>query len=266
MNLLNRVKYYLLLYREFVKTSFVEAMSFRIHFILLIILDLVFYASIFASVEIIFQHVEAIGSWDRNQLMFFMSFMLSVSHLQMSFLANNYWQLSLAILKGDLDFVLVKPASSFFSVFFRRVSAGSTLLFIIPWSCMVYFGIQLSFSWHAWLILPLLVVLAFMLTGIIEIMITCSMFWMLEGTGINFLRMQLQQVSRWPDFIYHDIFRKILTFLLPVLLIFNAPSRFLFNAADWLPLAGMIAAISIGTAILRTLWDLCLNTYESASS
>lgn len=259
-------KYYLLLYREFVKTCFVEAMSFRLHFVLLIVMDLFFYGSVFASVDIIYNHVQSIGSWNREQLMFFMSFMLSVNHLQMSFLASNFWELSLLIRLGNLDFILVKPASSLFSVYFRHISAGSTTLFIVPWGCMVYFGIQLGFGWTAWLVLPILVVLAFLLTALIEIIISCSMFWMLEGTGINFLRMQLQQVSRWPDFIYTNLVRKILTFVIPILLIFNAPSRFLFDFNDWLPLAGMASAVIIAWVVLNFLWRICLNSYESASS
>ncbi len=261
-----KIKYYLLLYREFVKTCFVEAMSFRLHFVLLIVMDIFFYASVFATVDIIYNHVQTIGTWNRDQLMFFMSFVMAVDHLQMSFLANNFWELSLSIRQGNLDFILVKPASSLFSVFFRRISAGSTTIFAVPWGCMIFFGMQLHFSWHIWAILPFLVLLAFMLTGLIDIIISCSMFWMLEGTGINFLRMQLQQVSRWPDFIYANLIRKILTFVIPVLLIFNAPNRFLFNAGDWLPLVGMIAAIALGWGILLFLWRICLNAYESASS
>ncbi len=264
--MLSRTKYYLLLYREFIKTCFVEAMSFRLHFVLLIIMDLVFYASVFASVDIIYQHVETIGTWNREQLMFFVSFILSVNHLQMSLLANNYWELSLLIRQGGLDFLLVKPASSLFSTFLRRISAGSTLLFLVPWSCMIYFGNKLGFTWHAWVILPFLVLLAFMLTGLIETIISCAMFWMLEGVGINFLRMQLQQVARWPDFIYAGFIRKILTFFIPVLLIYNAPSRFLFDFHDWLVMVGMLSAVAIGWVVLFFLWKLCLNSYESASS
>ncbi|MCG8339189.1 MAG: ABC-2 family transporter protein [Proteobacteria bacterium] len=264
--MLGRTKYYLTLYREFIKTCFIEAMSFRMHFVLLIVMDVFFYASVFATVDIIYNHVQTIGTWNREQLMFFMSFVLAVNHLQMSFLAPNFWELSLLIRQGGLDFILVKPASSLFSVYFRRISAGSTPLFVIPWSCMIYFGIDLGFSWLVWVILPFLVALAFMLTGLIEIIISCSMFWMLEGTGINFLRMQLQQVSRWPDFIYANLIRKVLTFVIPVLLIFNAPNRFLFDIKDWIPLAGMIAAITIGSTIVHFLWRICLNAYESASS
>jgi viologen exporter family transport system permease protein len=262
----SRIKYYLLLYREFIKTCFTEAMSFRLHFVLLIVMDLIFYASVFASVEIIYQHVETIGPWNKDQLMFFMSFILTVNHLQMSLLANNYWELSLMIRQGNLDFLLVKPASSLFSTFLRRISAGSTTIFAVPWACMIYFGTQLGFTWTAWVLLPFLVLLAFMLTGLIDTIISCSMFWMLEGVGINFLRMQLQQVARWPDFIYADIIRKILTFFIPVLLIYNAPSRFLFDFHDWIALAGMLAAIAICWVILYFLWKICLNSYESASS
>lgn len=264
--MVRRIKYYLLLYREFVKTCFIEAMSFRLHFVLLIVMDLIFYASIFASVDIIYRHVQTIGTWNREQLMFFMSFVLAINQLQMSFLANNFWELSLLILKGDLDFILVKPSNSLFSVFFRRIHVGSTTLFMVPWACLVYFGSQLDFNWLTWLIMPFLVLLSFFLTALVEIIISCSMFWMLEGTGINFLRMQLQQVSRWPDFIYANIIRKLLTFVIPVLLIYNAPSRFLFSFKDWYPMAGMILAIALAWTLLKYLWVLCLNSYESASS
>ncbi len=266
MKLLKKIQYHLVIYKEFVRTCFIQAMAFRTHFVLLIIMDLFYYASTIASIDIIYNHVEQIGTWNRNQLMFFVSFMLLVDNMHMSFLANNYWRLSLLIRTGELDFLLVKPASSLFSVYLRYLQPGSMTIFFIPVGFIIYFGIQLGFSWSVWIILPFLIVLAFILTGLIETIIACGMFWMIEGTGINFLRMQLQQVSRWPDFIYSGFIRKILTFVIPILLIFNAPNRFIFDHTDWWPLAGMIAAIAIAWTILQVVWKFCLDSYESASS
>lgn len=43
------MKKYLLVYREFVGNAFAEAMSFRIHFVLLVLMDLLFYIRTFAN-------------------------------------------------------------------------------------------------------------------------------------------------------------------------------------------------------------------------
>ncbi|MDH5560523.1 MAG: ABC-2 family transporter protein [Deltaproteobacteria bacterium] len=264
--MIKNIRHYFSIYQSFIVTCFAESMNFRMHFLLLIIMDLFFYVSALASVYILYEHVPLIGSWNREQFLFFISIMLAVNQLTMTFVSESFWQFPLLIRTGNLDFILLKPANAIFSTFFRYVRPGSMVNVIFTWSATIYFGIQLDLNWFSWMILPFLVFMGFFLQNSIELVISCSMFWMLEGTGINFLRIELQQLSRWPDFIYQSFVRRILTLILPILLIGSAPARFLFDFNDIYPLLGMGLAIIFFWIILKFTWAAGLKAYESASS
>ena len=154
---------------------------------------------------------------------------------------------------------------SLFQIFFRHIKASVFNIFA-PWSLLIYYGIELDLSLYAWVCLPFLVLLSLTLLVSIEMIISMSMFWTVESFGINFLRMQLQQLARWPDFIYRFYARKIFTILLPVLLVGSAPVKFLLDIHSWPWLLWSLGAIGGSWLILAFLWRIALRSYESASS
>lgn len=261
-----KIRHYFQVYREFISTSFTEATSYRVNFVLLILMDLFFYSSVLFTVSFIYDHVEMIGPWNRNQLMFFMAFMLAIDHLHMTLISESFWVLSRKVKTGELDYDLLKPINTIFNVFFRHVRPSSLCNIVVTSSLVIYYGRLVPLSALDWMMLPFLIMLGFTLLALIEIIIATSMFWVTEGLGINFLRMQMQQLSRWPDFVYHSLARKVLTVGIPLLLIGSAPVHFLFDHSRALPLGSMILAIITCLFILKWLWKLALQRYDSASS
>jgi ABC-2 type transport system permease protein len=260
------VLHYLQVYQRFATTSFSVNMSFRTSFALLIVMDLFFYFSSLAAVSIIFNHVEMIGPWNESQLLFYLSFMLMIDNLHMGLISESFWALSFDIRTGNFDFTLLKPVSSIFAVFFRYVRPSSMTTMPLAIGVLIYYGIQVGLTWLDWTLLPFMVILGLALLVVIEFVISTSMFWVTEGWGINFLRMQLQSLARWPNFIYSGVMRKALTIALPVLLIGSAPVHFLLDGSRWPLLLGMIIAIVITSFILSIIWGIGLRRYDSASS
>ena len=260
------MKKYLGIYREFFSSALAEAMSFRVHFVLVIIMDLLFYASSLLSVAVIYEHVSLVGPWNREEFLFFISFMLAVDHIHMALISENFWNFSFLIRSGKLDFELLRPANALFTLFFRHIRIQTLLITPVPWGALYYFGSQLSLSFYQWLAIPFFVVLALALLVSIEILISMSMFYTIESFGINFLRMQLQQLSRWPDFVYKYLARITFTFLLPVLVVGSAPVKFIFNYERWEQLSLMVGAIIVFSILIGIAWTRALKSYESASS
>ncbi|MBH47198.1 MAG: hypothetical protein CME71_03405 [Halobacteriovorax sp.] len=263
---MNTIKHYLEIYRNFVATSTAEALSFRLNFLMITIVDTFFLISTLGSAYVLFSHVETIGPWNRDQLLFFLCFMLAVDDFQNLFVTNNFWMLSSDLKEGNLDYVFLKPVKSLFPLFFkylRIASLGSVVSTII---LLIYFGLRLDFELLQWALLPLLLLLALTLRSLIEMAIALLMFWTTEGTGINFIRLQLQSVSRWPDFIYKGLAKKALLTLVPVLLIGSAPLRFLFDFEQWQMLALLIVLCFVFFFVVRTMWTGAKYRYESASS
>ena len=261
------MKHYLKVYREFFRTSFSEASSYRLNFFLLFFVDLAFYFTSLASLHIIFSYVDYIGDWNREQFMFFFSFMMMVDNMHMIIISINFWLLADDLKLGNLDFKLLRPIHSIFLVFFHRVRISSLPSSLFTGGMMIYFAIQVNLSLTSWILLPLMLILSFTLLALIEFLISTLMFWTLEGNGINFLRMQLQHMQEYPDFIYHKIFRRILTYTIPILLAASAPVHFLFKPAkNWPQLCVLVTAILILSWLLSRIWRIALNRYESASS
>jgi len=261
-----RIGHYAGIYKEFVSNCFAAAMTYRFHFVMLIIMDLLFYLSILASVDFIFAHVNKIGSWGRTEFMFFMAFMIAIEHLHMTFVSENFWEFSYDIRTGRLDFILLKPVGALFVIFFRSMRPGTLINGFFPWYYLIHFGSQLHLGPLQWLALPFLVLLGLTLLTSIEILLSMSMFWIVESMGINFLRMQLQQVSRWPDFVYQYFAQKFFSFIVPVLLVGSAPVKFLLDSSQWPGLVWVAVVLLFCWSLTGFFWRKGLASYESASS
>lgn len=263
---MNRIKHYLSVYQGFLQTSLAEATSFRAHFFLVMITDLIFYLVSLSSVGFIYNHVSTIGIWDRSEFLFFLSFMLAVDHLHMTFISQNFWEFSFLLRTGKLDFLLLKPIGSIFSCFFQRMRPSTILNGVVPWSCLVYFGNEAGLPWTSWILIPFLILLALALLVALEILLSTLMFVTIESYGINFLRMQFQSLSRWPDFVYRYYFQKFFTVFVPILLIGSIPVKILFGESGVRELIWMISALLVVIWLTRIFWWRGLKRYESASS
>jgi ABC-2 type transport system permease protein len=264
--MLKSLKHYFSIYSEFVSNCFSAALTYRFHFLMLIVMDLLFYCSILASVDFLFAYVSKIGPWGRNEFMFFMAFMIAIEHLHMTFVSENFWEFSYDIRTGRLDFILLKPVAALFVIFFRHMRPATLLNGVFPWFYLIYFGKALHLGLIQWLLLPFLVLLGLTLLTSIEILMSMSMFWIVESMGINFLRLQLQQVSRWPDFVYSYFSQKLFSYAIPVLLVGSAPVRFLLDLNQWQGLLWVGCILIITWLLIRFFWLKGLASYESASS
>ena len=260
------ISHYLSVYMSFASTSFAKAMDFRLNFILLIILDICFYSTTLASVDILYDHVTTIGPWKRDQLMFFLSFMLFIDYLHMSLVSESFWQLSFKVRTGELDFEILKPISILFSVFFRYVRPSGVPLFFVTSSILIYHGLKVELSLFNWIILPILIFLSFTLRIILEFAIATVTFWMVETISINFVRMQLQSLGRWPDFVYSSYPKRIFTTIFPILMVGSAPAHFLLEGNSFRYIFYLLACIVIFSFVLKYFWKKGLDQYDSASS
>ncbi|MBP9706852.1 MAG: ABC-2 family transporter protein [Oligoflexales bacterium] len=258
--------HYFSIYKQFLTINVAAASQFRLNFVLLILMDMIAYTSSLLLVDFIYKHVEQIGIWQRNEFMFFISFMLVVDHLHMTFVSENFWNFAYDIRTGRFDFNLLKPVSSIFISFFYYIRPASLLVLPFPWACLIYFGLQSDLSHMAWVSLPFLIVLSLGFWVCFEILLSISTFWLIEGYGINFLRVQLQQISRWPDFSFSHLVRKFFILFIPVLVVGSFPVRFLLDQRAWMYIVYMLAGLLVLVFLIRRLWGVGLKYYESASS
>ena len=199
-------------------------------------------------------------------MLFFVSYMLFLDNLHMMLFSQSFWEFSFSLRMGQMDYVILKPVSSIFTVFFRHFRLSSCFNTPLFLGSLIYFGVKVNLSPLAWISLPFFIVLSMSLLLLIEFNLSALMFWMIEGNGINFLRMQLQQLGRWPNFIYQTIPKRIFTILIPILVVGSAPVHILLDQPLWSLFIWMLVAIVLLSLLLKWVWGLGLRQYESASS
>ncbi len=262
----SKIKHYWQVYLEFLRISFAHASQFRLHFILLILMDIVFYGTTLYSISIIYNFVGYIKIWDKHQFLFFTVFSLVVDQIITTFTSESYWGFAILLRKGDFDFLLLKPLHTIFLSLFRHIRPGTMCNVFITVPALIYFGIQVKLSFLAWVMLPFLLLFASALQISLDILLLSSIFWTLEGRGINLILLELQNLSSWPNFIYPATMQRALIFVLPILLINSAPVRWLYNISDVSLMFFAVIAIVVLSFLIRLVWHWGTRAYESASS
>lgn len=254
---------YLSLYKEFFKTSLSEELSFRANFTLQSLMNVSFIGVYFFTSFFIFDHIEHIGLWNEKEFLLFLSFVFAVDQTHYLVFSFNFWKFSDDVRLGHLDFHLLKPAPSLFIVLLRRLAVPGIFTALLTYLLVVYFGSQVGLSLLAWLSLPFCLLLSLSLLLGVEVLISLFNFFTVEGMGVNQARLQIQQLCRWPDFIYKNPAR---LWLLPFLAVTSIPVRWILDLHYWTWLIIMIFGSILLWSFILFLWPKALNFYESPSS
>jgi ABC-2 type transport system permease protein len=257
--------YFFVLY-QLVLNAIAKIASFRFNVILNVIVELSAFFTTYLTARFVFDHVDQIGPWNRSQFMLYIFWYQTVMCVHSSVLAPNFWNFSTEVRTGSLDFRLLRPLGSVFDVFTAIQRPASLLIVPLNVALLIHYGIETHLTTIAWILLPLLIAISLALVFLIEMSISMSVFWTTSGDGINFLRMQGQQLQKWPDFIYPRGIRRLFSTVLPILIAITFPVRFVFDQREWMGIVWTLVAIALFWFACAFLWRQGLKKYESASS
>lgn len=259
---------YLRLYAHFVAFSFSRGFEFRVDFFTRIFMDITFYAVNIAFFKIIFQHTSLLANWNEGQVMVFVSGYLLVDAFVMAIFADNLFFLPTYILKGELDYYLVRPVSSLFFLSLRSFSASSFVniliaLGFVAWTTTTYSEMLIPQRIPIYI---LLVLNGACIHYMIVMFFNIIVFWTHSGRGFTHLAWNMNAFSERPDAIYTGGIRTVLTTVLPYGLVASFPARYLFGEGN----GGLLIHIAIVTVglfyIMTRFWQWGLRNYSSASS
>jgi ABC-2 type transport system permease protein len=259
---------YLRLYLKFIEFSFGRAMEFRMDFYFRIFMDLIFYIVSFSFFKILFLHSSQVGGWNEPQVMIFVGCFIIVDAIQMTMFANNTWNLPFLINKGDLDYYLVRPVSSFFMANFRDFAANSFINLVmagsfLTWALVVY-PEPLGFG-RIFLFLVMTFVGA-MLFQFVRILFILPVFWTHSGRGLDTLFWSVEKFMERPHGIYKGFIKVFLLTVLPMIAMTSMPTSVLFESNPW-PNVGICLLVTTAYLFISTwLWRVALANYSSASS
>ena len=259
---------YLSLWWSFFQNSLTRDMEYKANFLGGLLIDVIFYGIQFFFFSVIYSYVEALGVFSREDVIIFLIVTFLVDTFYMFFFAGNVFNLNRWMVRGDLDFFLLKPVHSQFMASFRYVKSYA----------IVSIGIL-----SAWLISQILSysspigavnIFAFIISLImgtvilygVDFIISTSCFWFKNFSVAGWLSHEVIKFSTRPDTIYTGILRKILFSAVPMVLIASIPTRTLLYGPDYGYLSWQIIITLVFFLSTRMIWKRGLLRYESASS
>ncbi len=259
---------YLRLYGYFLQFSFSKAFEFRIDFYFRILMDVVYYIMNLLFFKVIFLHSKYLAGWSESQVMIFVGAFIVVDALNMTVFANNSWNVAQLVNRGDLDYYLVRPVSTFFFVSLRDFAANSFVNLIMAVSILVWAFMKYPepIGLLRTLLFGLLVLNGSLLYFLVLMLFIIPVFWTHSARGLQPLFWTTSKFMERPHAIYSRVVRWVLMTIMPFALMASVPASVLFAPNPWAITLGSLLVTVAFMSLVLFIWSLGLRNYSSASS
>lgn len=262
---------YFEIYAIMFRNSLIREMSFKANFLLWILVELLWFLGQIVFIEVLFQYVHSLGDWTKWQVVLLVGTHQLIGQIFQAFFYVNVANIPELVRTGRMDFMLLLPMDTQFAVSTRQFGLDNVINGLVS---VVIVGVALAkLGLHPGVgqVLLYLVAVAFGVTVHYSVMFTLAVasFWIVRAQGLIYGYFSIFNIARYPDAIFHGAFKFIFSWILPVILVANVPSRLLmgtFLDSAPLPLLRLALAALFVLAMSRGLWRLALAHYSSASS
>jgi len=259
---------YLKLLGAFFSNSLTRDMEFKANFFGLLFVDFVYYGSYLLFFNIIFSYVDSLLEFTKADVMVFLVITFLMDTLYMFAFAGNLGKLNRMIVRGDLDFVLLKPVNSQFFISFRYFNSYALLsvviLSVLLWVTGVNSGREISLINVGFFLFSFGMGLAILFS--VDFIIASLAFWFKNFSVGGWLSHEILKFSSRPDTIYTGLLRKTMFTFVPMALISSVPARMLLYGPrlDYFVIQMIVSSLFL--VVARIVWTRGLRLYDSASS
>jgi len=219
--------------------------------------------------QVIYSQVDAIGDWNRGQMIIFVGTFSMINALNMMIFFFGIVDIPGKIKRGDLDHYLTKPVNPLLRLTFEEVNPGSFPLVIMSVLIIIYgvniTGVEVTLSLA--LGYTAFVLLMTLLWYDMEVILRTIPFMVISANGIMQLEGHLLEMNfKVPGILFKGAFRIIFYFILPYGIMSTMPTQLLTGS---LTFSGLVQALCVAvffTAFTLWFWKFGLKHYKSASN
>jgi ABC-2 type transport system permease protein len=252
------------------RNSLIREMSFRMNFLLWMLVEVLWFLGQLVFIEVVFSYVGSIAGWTKWEVVLLIGTHQIIGQLFQAFFYMNLANLPELVRTGRMDFMLLLPVDTQFVVSLKQFGMDNVVNALVG---AAFVGVSL------WKLAVVPTVAQFLLYAVAvgcgtlihyAVMLTfASMsFWMVRSQGLIYGYYSLFNIGRYPDTIYRGAFKLVFSWMIPVIIVANIPARLLIHAAAN-PWASMLQLMGVTLMLLgatRLLWNAALRHYSSASS
>jgi ABC-2 type transport system permease protein len=262
------VLHYLKVWLASARYSLVRTMMFRGDFFVWSLVELFWMSVNLLLITVIYGHTQSIAGWSKYEMMLLVGTSMLIQRFLMGFFWSSIFEMGRNVRTGNFDFFLAQPGNVMFMATTRKLDPDGLLNSFVAAAVVAYSAQQLGLhpgmgqiALYAGLVLCGLVIHYSILVLSIS-----AVFWLTSAQGVEGGYFTLTEFSRLPREAFKGVSNVLFVWLLPVVVVSNAPARVLLHGFElrWaLWLAGL-AALWFALAVL--VFHRGLRRYASASS
>ncbi|MCA9117943.1 MAG: ABC-2 family transporter protein [Planctomycetaceae bacterium] len=267
--------HYLRVFWTFFLNSAVREMTFRGNFLITLLTRTFWFAAQLTLFELIYRSVNTINDWSREEYFAFMATGMLINAIVETFFMPNCANFSELIRTGNLDFVLLKPIDTQFLISFEKVELAQLNQVVLALGLLGYSLVQ---SGHTVTLTQAALFLMYVAAGVVffyslMIILASSSIWFGRNQGLYDFWFYITVFARYPRSIYSgsptgEVLMFAFSYVIPILLVVTVPARVLLGkilVPGWLTFVLPAAAV-VSLLVCRSVFDLSLRSYRSASS
>lgn len=261
------------LYFRLIQISLLSRMQYRANFIAGILGLIVWNGINLGLIGVLVSRFTNLNNWTLWELVFLYCLWILAHSLYSLFFAQTE-QLEDYLIEGTFDQFLIRPASPLIQLLgreLRYIEIADALIGLIGIS-LAYAQIGLHWDGWKWGFFVIAIISGVIIELAMNLLIACSAFWTGRSRGSFIVVSQFYDlVQQYPLDIFGNVFRLIVTGLIPVAFINYYPALVLLDKLDhaspgwWLSyMTPVVVLLLVGIA--SGVWRLALRRYSSSGS
>src|SRR5476651_2570532 len=189
-------------------------------------------------ISVIYRHTSTVAGWSEYEMLLLVGTAMLVQRLLMGFFWSSLFEMGRNVRSGAFDFFLAQPGHPLFMASTRKLDPDGLVNSVIAIGVVLYAVHKLGLHPSA---VDVILYAAMILAGLVIhysiLVLTMSLsFWLTSAQGIEGSYFTLVDFSRLPREAYRGAYRALFVWVLPVVVMSNAPARVLLHGfqASWL--------------------------------
>jgi ABC-2 type transport system permease protein len=259
---------YLQVWLASARYSVVRTMMFRFDFFLWALVELFWMSVNLLLISVIYDHTASIAGWSKYEMLLLVGTSLLVQRFLMGFFWSSLFEMGRNIRSGHFDFFLAQPGNILFMASTRKIDLDGLMNSLVAMGVVAYAAHRLGLQPSALdLALYALMIVCGLIIHYSMLVLSISLaFWITSAQGMEGIYFTLSEFSRLPREAFKGLASLAFVWLLPVVVVSNAPANTLLHHFQPKWAFGLLAAALLwfGAAVL--VFHRGLRRYSSASS
>jgi len=260
--------HYFRLWLASMRYSVIRTMMFRADFIMWGLVEFFWMVVNIAAITVIYQHTDAIAGWTQYEMLLLIGTSMLIQRLLMGVFWSNLFELGRNIRTGHFDFTLAQPGNLLFMVSTRKIDLDSILNVLVALCVVIYSVRQLGItpSLAGMVSYAFFVGCGLALSYSLLLLVVSSTFWIIGSQGVEGGYFTLYEFSRLPREAFRGAANVIFVWVLPSVVMTNAPARALIDGFNPGYTIWLLAATIVWFSLAAWVFHRGLRRYSSASS